>query len=194
MAPHLFDCKNVTGGIMTLKQKWSHLIWLRTYWIKLSYDPKLWPVWPLPTIDLWWTFWPIWPVTAACDKIAHTMSPNHSGQILLPWASMPLMTPFHHTQFHCSIGMEVGQIFGWTFSNVSKIHDPSPLWLQNVTEGNMTPKQKWSQMIQDILAKTLIWPQIVTCATSAHNWPSTNFLANMTCNCSMWQNCSYSVP
>ena len=94
------------------------------------YDSRLWPAWPLPTIDLWWTFWPIWPGTAACDKIARTVSPNHLGQILLPLASMPLMTPFHHSQFHGSIGMEVGQIFGWTFSNVPKIHDPSPIWLQ----------------------------------------------------------------
>ena len=66
----------------------------------------------------------------ACGKIARTVSPNHLGQIYLPWASMPLMTPFYHPQFHCSIGMEVGQIFGHTFSNVSKNHDPSPLRLQ----------------------------------------------------------------
>ena len=43
---------------------------------------------------------------------------------------MPLMTSFHHPQFHCQIAMEVGQIFGHTFSNVSKNHDPSPLQLQ----------------------------------------------------------------
>ena len=27
MTPHLFDYKNVTEGIMTLKQKWSHMTW-----------------------------------------------------------------------------------------------------------------------------------------------------------------------
>ena len=27
---------------------------------------------------------------------------------------------------------------------------------KNATEGNMTPKQKWSHMTQDILGKTLI--------------------------------------
>ena len=25
MTPHFFDCKNVTEGSMTLKQKWSHM-------------------------------------------------------------------------------------------------------------------------------------------------------------------------
>ena len=43
---------------------------------------------------------------------------------------MPLMTSFYHPQFHYSIGMEVGQIFGCTFSKVSKINDLSPLQLQ----------------------------------------------------------------
>ena len=64
---------------------------------------------------------------AVCDKIAHTMSPNNLGQISLPRASMPLMTSFHHSQFHCSILMEIGQIIWYTFSNVSKNYDPSPL-------------------------------------------------------------------
>ena len=43
---------------------------------------------------------------------------------------MPLMTLFHHLQFHCSISMEVGQILSRTCSNVSKIHDPSPFRAQ----------------------------------------------------------------
>ena len=72
-------------------------------------------------------FLPIWLVTIACHKIAHTVSPNHLGQIQLPWTSMPLMTSFHHLQFHRSIWMQVGQMLWRTFSNVSKIHDPSPL-------------------------------------------------------------------
>ena len=43
---------------------------------------------------------------------------------------MPLMTPFQHSQFHCSILMEVGQIAPDTFPNVAKNHDPSPLGVQ----------------------------------------------------------------
>ena len=52
------------------------------------------------------------------------------GQIKLPWASMPLMTPFHHSQFHCPILVEVGQLIPDTFANVSKNHDPSSLRVQ----------------------------------------------------------------
>ena len=44
------------------------------------------------------------------------------GQIQLPQASMPLMTPFHHSQFHCPILVEVGQLIPDTFANVSKNH------------------------------------------------------------------------
>ena len=61
-----------------------------------------------------------------------------------------------------------------TFSNVSKIHGPSPLQVQK--SNRRTLKQKWSHMTWDILGKTLVWPQIVTRVTSAHNWPLTNFL------------------
>ena len=52
------------------------------------------------------------------------------GQIQLPWASMPLMTPFHHSQFHSPMLAEVGPILQHTFSNVSKTHDPSSLRVQ----------------------------------------------------------------
>ena len=52
------------------------------------------------------------------------------GQIQLPWASIPLMTPFHHSQFHSLILVEVGRILQHTFSNVSKNHDPSSLQVQ----------------------------------------------------------------
>ena len=69
-------------------------------------------------------------MNAVCDKIAHTVSPNHLGQISLPRASMPLITSFYCLQFNCSILMELGQIFRNTFSNVSKKHDPSPLQVQ----------------------------------------------------------------
>ena len=129
MTPHLFDCKNVTEGNMIPKQKWSHMTW------EILGKTFIWP--PIATCVTsthnWpsMNFLPMWPVTVACDKIARTVSPNHLGQISLPWASMPLMTSFHHLQFHCSISMEVGQIWGCTFSNVSKIHDLSPLWVQN---------------------------------------------------------------
>ena len=61
------------------------------------------------------------------NKIACTVSPNHMGQIQLPQASMPLMTPFHHSQFHSPILVEVGRILQHTFSNMSKNHDPSSL-------------------------------------------------------------------
>ena len=64
------------------------------------------------------------------NEIACTVSPNHMGQIQLPWASMPLMTPFNHLQFHSPILMEVGRILRYTFSNVSKNHDPSSLRVQ----------------------------------------------------------------
>ena len=88
---------------------------------------------------------------------------------------MPLMTQFHHSQFHCPILVEVGQILWHTFSNASKNHDPSSLWVQKSNEWNTTPKQKWSHMTHHIPGKTFIWPQIMTYVTSAHNWPLTNF-------------------
>ena len=43
------------------------------------------------------------------NKIAHTVSPKLMGQVQLPQASMPVMTPFHHSQFHSPILVEVGQ-------------------------------------------------------------------------------------
>ena len=52
------------------------------------------------------------------------------GQIQLPRASMPLMTPFHHSQFHSPILVEVGQLIPDMFSNVSKNHYPSSLRVQ----------------------------------------------------------------
>ena len=56
-----------------------------------------------------------------------------------------------------------------------KIMTPHLFECKKLTEGNMILKQNWSHMTQHILGKTLIWPQMVTCVTSAHNWPSTNF-------------------
>ena len=58
-------------------------------------------------------------------KIAITAFPNYFSQVYLPWASIPLMTSFHHLHFHCSILMEVGHMLQHTFSNMAKIHDPS---------------------------------------------------------------------
>ena len=66
------------------------------------------------------------------------------GQISLSWASMPLMTPFSHSQFHSPILVEVGQILQHTFSNVSKIHDPSPLQVQ---KGNRMKYDTQTKMV-----------------------------------------------
>ena len=43
---------------------------------------------------------------------------------------MPLLTPFHHSQFHYSILLEVGQITPDTFLNVATNHDPQLLEVQ----------------------------------------------------------------
>ena len=77
-------------------------------------------------------------------------------QIQLPWASMPLVTPFHHSQFHSPILVEVGQLIPDMFSNVSKNHDPSLLRVQKSNRMKMTPKQKWSHMTWHIPGKILI--------------------------------------
>ena len=140
MTPHLFECKNGTEGNMIPKHKWSHMtqeildktfIWLQIVTCVTSAHNS-------PSTN----FLLIWLVSAACHKIAHTVSPNHFGQISLPQASMPLMTSFHHSQFHCSVSMEVGQIWGCTFSNVSKIHDPSSLWVQKWNRGKYDTQTK----------------------------------------------------
>ena len=173
MTPHHFECKNPTEGNMIPKQKWSHMtqhILGKTF---------IWPqiITCVTSAHNWSStnFLSIWPVTAVCDKIAHTMSPNNLGQISLPWASMPLMTPFHYSQFHCSILMEIGQVVWYTFSNVSKNYDPSPFWVQKSNRRKNDTQTKWSHMPWDILGKTFIWLQIMTCVTSVHNWPSTTF-------------------
>ena len=76
------------------------------------------------------------------NKIARTVSPNHMGQTQLPQASMPLMTPFHHSQFHSQILVEVVRIFRHTFSNVSKNHDPSSLRVQKTNRMKYDTKTK----------------------------------------------------
>ena len=43
---------------------------------------------------------------------------------------MPLMTPFHHSQFNSPVLVEVGQLILYTFANVSKIRDSSSLQVQ----------------------------------------------------------------
>ena len=128
MTPHHFKCKKPIEWNMTPKQKWSHMT---------GHIPGKILTWPQivtpvtsahnsPSTNFSW----IWHITAACDKIAHTVSPNHMGQIQLPRASMQLMTPFHHSQFHSPILVEVGQLIPDTFANVSKNHDSSLLWEQ----------------------------------------------------------------
>ena len=73
------------------------------------------------------------------------------GQIQLPRASMPLMTPFHHSQFHSPILEEEGQILRHTFSNVSKNHDPSSLQVQ---KSNRMKYDTQIQMVSYDLAHT----------------------------------------
>ena len=84
------------------------------------------------------------------------------GQIQLPWASMPLMTPFHHSQLNSPILVQVGQILQHTFSNMSKNHDPSSL-----------PVQKNNRMKYDTQAKMVSYDSAHTRqnlhVTSAHN-------------------------
>ena len=116
------------SSLQVQKKKWSHMTW------HIPGKILIWPhtVTPVtsshnsPSTNFLW----IWHITAECDKIVHTGSPDHLGQIQLPWASMPLMTPFHHSQFHSPILVEVGRILWHTFSNVSKNHDPSSVWVQ----------------------------------------------------------------
>ena len=165
---HHFVCKNPTEGNMIPKQEWPHMtqhILSKTTWPQIVTSAHNWPS---------TNFLPIWPASAVCNKIAHTMSPNNLGQISLPWASMPL-DPV--SKFHRSILMEIGQIVWYTFSMHPKIMTPHHFECKNPTERNMIPKQKWSHMTRHILGKTLIWPQIMTCVTSVHNWPSTTFFS-----------------
>ena len=128
MTPHHFECRKVTKWNMIPKQKWSQMtqdiLGKTLIWPQIVICVTSTHNWPSTN------FLPIWLVNAAFDKITHTVSPNHLGQISLPRASMPLMTSFYCLQFNCSILMEQGQIFHNTFSNVSKNHDPSPLWVQ----------------------------------------------------------------
>ena len=67
---HIFKCVqklwplSTLGAKMQQKEIWypnkNGLIWLSTYWVKPSYDPRSWPVvtpahnWP------WTTFFPLW--------------------------------------------------------------------------------------------------------------------------------------
>ena len=67
------------------------------------------------------------------------------------------MTSFHHSQFDCSIWMEVGQILGHTFFQMCpKFMTPHLFDCKNITEQNMTPTQKWCDMTWEILGKILI--------------------------------------
>ena len=73
------------------------------------------------------------------------------GQIQLPQASMPLLTPFHHLQFHSPILVEVGQLIPDTFSNVPKNHDPSSLRVQ---KSNRMKYDTQTKMVSYDLAHT----------------------------------------
>ena len=55
-------------------------------------------------------------------KTAHTVFPNELNKISLSQESMPHMTTFHHSQFHCSIYMELDQILGHTFLSQKSGH------------------------------------------------------------------------
>ena len=89
---------------------------------------------------------------------------------LITWAKFnchghqcQLMTSFYHPQFHCSIGMEVGQIFGCTFSNVSKINDFSPLQLQKCNRRKYDTQTKMVSCDLGILGKTHATPDCDLC-------------------------------
>ena len=109
MTPHLFDCKNVTEGNMTPKQKWSHMTQ------DILGKTLMWPqiTTCMTSAHTWQSiiFFPLW---LSITKLL-IVSPNELDQISLPQTLMPPMTTFHHSQFHCSIWVEVGQILGWTF-------------------------------------------------------------------------------
>ena len=64
---------------------------------------------------------------------------------------MPLMTPFHHSQFHSLISVEVGQIVPDMFSNVAKNHDPSSLRVQ---KSNRMKYDTQTKMVSYDLAHT----------------------------------------
>ena len=65
-----------------------------------------------------------------------------------------------------------------------KIMTPHLFNRKNVTEGNMTLKQKWSHMTWGILGKTHVTPDCDLCDLC----PQLTFdklFANVTCNCGM---------
>ena len=68
---------------------------------------------------------------------------------------MPLMTPFHHSQFHYLILMEIGQITLDTFLNMVKNHDPSTLQVKKSNRMKYDT-QRWSHMPWHIIGKTFI--------------------------------------
>ena len=64
----------------------------------------------------------LFPTVTQNHKTAHTVSPNGLDQISLPRASMPPMTSFYNSQFHCSITVKVGQILTHTFLSQKSGH------------------------------------------------------------------------
>ena len=131
MTPHHFKCKKVTKWDMIPKQKWSQMtqdiLGKTLIWPQIVTCVTSTHNWPLTN------FLPIWLVNAACDKIAHTVSPNHLCQISLPRASMPFMTSFYCLQFNGTRSNLPQHIF----KCVQKSW-PSPLWVQKSNKMNET--------------------------------------------------------
>ena len=172
MTPHLFHCKNVTEGNMIPKQKWSHMTWeilSKTFiWPQIATCVTSAHNWPSTN------FLTMWPVTAACGKIAHTVFPNQLGPNLITMginATYDLISPFTVPLFNINGSRSNMRMH---FKMCPKIMTPHLFDCKNVTEGNGTQTKMVSYDL-GILGKTLIWPHIVTCVTSAHNWPLTNF-------------------
>ena len=59
--------------------------------------------------------------------------------------------PLHHSQFHLSMLMEVGQLILYAFQNGSKNHDPSPLQVQ---KSNRMKYDTQTKMVSYDLAHT----------------------------------------
>ena len=106
---HVCKCVQKSWPLTTLSAKkqqneiWhpnkNGLIWLSTYQAKLSCDPKLWPMWPLPTIDLRLAF----STVTQNHKTAHTAFPNELNQISILRTSMAPSTTFHESHSNSQI-------------------------------------------------------------------------------------------
>ena len=138
------------------------IIWMSNDEVWNWCDPKISLVSPVSTIRLWLTFWHYHLSTEKCNKVSCTVFPNHLGQMSLPQASMLLMTSLHHSQFNCSILMEVGQIAPDMFPNVAKNHDPSQLWVQKSNRMKWYPNKNGPMWLRTYWVKPSsdprLWP------------------------------------